>query len=125
MDQNNYQQPVSQPDYRPDAAVAKDIDNANILGIVSLVFSLLGLFVMSTVGFIVGIIGMSRVRKYKNGYMFPIQQAKTAYNLNKAGLIISVIKLSLLLLLCIVLFIALIVMGAGFIADILHGLINM
>ena len=61
----NQQNPVNQPYYSPDP-IAKDIENANILGIVSLVFSILGLFVMSTVGFIIGLIGMGKIKKYKS-----------------------------------------------------------
>lgn len=109
---NAYQQPFY-PQPNPAAAMNSEIETANTLGIVSLVLSIIGGTLLTIAGLVTGIICMNKIKPFKNGDIFPNNQAKSAYSLGKAGMIVSIVKLSLGVILAIAWIVFIVVMGVG------------
>lgn len=97
----NYRQPGSYT-LNADQQMKKDIETANTLGIVTLVCSILNFmslgfgFLFAIVGIVTGIFGKKKIKEYMGANkQFPNAKAKSAYNLNKAGIIIIIIAVVL------------------------------
>ena len=90
--QGYYQQPAYNPYYQQPSQMDKDVETANTLGIISLVASIIGFGIIFIGALVCGIIGMSKIKPYMNEKTFPNDKARSAYSLNKAGVIIVIVK---------------------------------
>ena len=72
----------------------KEIESAKTMGIVSVVFAVLG---FSVIGLILGIIGYGKAKRVYFANSFDTN-ARSAYNWNKAGIITNVIRLVITLI---------------------------
>ena len=73
---------------------SKEIESAKTMGIVSVVFAVLG---FSVIGLILGIIGYGKAKRVYFANSFDTN-ARSAYNWNKAGIITNVIRLVITLI---------------------------
>ena len=95
-----YQQPVYQQPYQNyDPTSASEISSAKTFGTVSVILSVMGIAI---IGLICGIIGLNKAKPY---YVAQYNsEAESAYKWNKAGIVISIIRMVLALLIVVLAF---------------------